>query len=149
MNFTAGDIKNMVFKSTPLGYSKEQVDDLVEKVIRDYESFALEKLDMDEKIKELSNSLDLYKSLEKNLSETLIIAQQTAEEVKKNAYAKADNIVKDAQIRSKKILNDASAEVLKITYKQDELANRLSAFKAKTKTLIDAQLSLLEKIDRE
>ncbi len=149
MNYSGNDLKNMAFKSTPLGYSKEQIDEMVGKITEDYESFALEQLDLNEKIKTISNSLNQYKSMEKNLTDTLMLAQQTSEEVKKNAYMKADNIVKDAEIRARKILNDAAQEVLKITYKQDELVNRLKAFKTKTKTLIDAQLDLLEKIDEE
>lgn len=149
MNYTGDDLKNMMFKSTPLGYSKEQIDDMVEKIAQDYESFVREQLDSAEKIKILTGSLNQYKSMEKNLNDTLILAQQTAEEVKKSAYLKSDNIIKDAEIRARKILNDAAQEVLKITYKQDELVNRLKAFKAKTKTLIDAQLDLLEKIDEE
>jgi cell division initiation protein len=76
----------------------------------------------------------------------LVVAQQTGEEIKKNAYDKADNIVKDAEVRSQKIINDANQEVIRIRFEYEEMKKRLHLFKTKSETLILSQLELLKQL---
>jgi cell division initiation protein len=76
----------------------------------------------------------------------MIVAQQTSEEIKKNAHEKADNILKDAEIKAQRVINDANQEVIKIKFEYEEMRKRLHIFKSKAETLLLSQMEILKQM---
>ena len=116
MNYTPNDLDNIKFKKNFMGYNEDQVNDVLDSAIQDYELYIKENIELKDRISVLNEGIQHYKNIEESLQNTLVVAQQTGEEIKKNAYDKADNIVKEAEIRSQKIINDANQEVIKIRF---------------------------------
>ena len=114
MNYTPNDLENITFKKTFRGYSEDQVNEMIDKVIEDYMAYIRENLELKDKISVLNEGIQHYKSLEESLHNTLLIAQQTSEEIKKNAYEKAENILREAELKAQKIINDVTGEEVKI-----------------------------------
>ena len=80
------------------------------------------------------------------MQNTLIVAQQTSEDIKKNGYQKAENIVIDAEIRATKIINDANQEVVKIKFEYEDMKKKLYVYKSKAESLLLSQLEVLRSI---
>ena len=149
MNYTPNDLQNLTFKKNIMGYSEDEVNDVLDRVIEDYNSYIRENLEIKDKLAVLNEGLQHYKSIEESLQNALVVAQQTGEEIKKNSYSKAENIIKEAEIKAQKIINDANQEVLKIKFEYEEMRKKLHVFKAKSESLLLSQLEVLKQIFNE
>lgn len=138
------DIHNKVFSNSIFGgYDKEEVDMFLDKLAEDYEKIYKENIELKDKINVLNEGIQHYKSIEETLQNTLIVAQNTAEDIKKNAYAKSDNIVKEAEMRASKIINEATDESARVRKEFDDLKRNYSMLKSKIEGLINSHLELL------
>ncbi|MDF2986574.1 MAG: DivIVA family protein [Eubacterium sp.] len=146
MNYTPNDLDNIKFKKNFMGYKEDQVNEVLDSIIQDYELYIKENIELKDRISVLNEGIQHYKNIEESLQNTLIVAQQTGEEIKKNSYAKAENIVKEAEIKAQKIINDANQEVIKIRFEYEEMRKRLHLFKTKSETLLLSQLELLKQV---
>jgi len=149
MNYTPNDLQNLTFKKNIMGYSEDMVNEVLDKIIEDYSEYIRENIGLKDKIALLNEGLQHYKTLEESLQNTLLVAQQTSEEIKRNAYEKADNIIKEAELKAQKLINDANQEVVKIKYEYEEMKKKLHVFKSKAETLLMSQLELLKQMFEE
>jgi cell division initiation protein len=149
MNYTPNDLQNIVFKKTFMGYSEDQVNEVLDKVIEDYSAYIRENVELKDKVALLNEGLQHYKNIEESLQNALLVAQQTGEDIKAAAYEKADNIIKESEIKAQKILNDTNQELIKIRREYEEIKKRLQIFKSKTETLLMSQLELLKQMVEE
>jgi cell division initiation protein len=149
MNYTPNDLQNIVFRKTFMGYSEDQVNEVLDKVIEDYSAYIRENIELKDKVALLNEGLQHYKNIEESLQNALLVAQQTGEDIKTAAYEKADNIIKESEIKAQKILNDTNQEVIKIRYEYEEMRKRLHIFKSKTETLLLSQLEILKQMFEE
>jgi cell division initiation protein len=149
MNYTPNDLQNITFKKSFMGYSEDSVNDVLDRIIEDYTAYIRENLELKDKVALLNEGLQHYKSIEDSLQNTLIMAQQTSEEVKKNAYEKADNILKEAEIKAQKIINEATQEVVKVNFEYEDMKKRLYIFKSKAETLLMSQLEVMKQMFEE
>ena len=146
MNYTPNDLQNIVFKKSFMGYNEDAVNEVLDKVIEDYSAYVHENIELKDKIALLNEGLQHYKTIEESLQNTLMVAQQTGEDIKKNAYEKADNIIRDSELKAQKMLNDASQEVVKLRFEYEDMRKRLHIFKAKAETLLLSQLEVLKQM---
>lgn len=146
MNYTPNDLQNITFKKTVMGYSEDMVNDVLDKIIEDYSAYIRENIELKDKLALLNEGLQHYKTIEESLQNTLLVAQQTGEDIKKNAYEKAENLIKEAEIRSQKIINEANQEVIKIKFEYEDMKKRLHVFKSKSETLLLSQLEIIKQM---
>jgi cell division initiation protein len=149
MNYTPNDLQNITFKKSFSGYNEDAVNEVLDRIIEDYSEYIRENVELKDKVALLNEGLQHYKNMEESLQNTLIVAQQTGEDIKKNAYEKADNIIKEAEIKAQKIINDANAEVAKIAYEYEDLKKRLGILKSKAEAMLLSQLELLKQMTDE
>ncbi len=149
MNYTPNDLDNIKFKKGLRGYDEDQVNDVLDNVIQDYEMYIKENIELKDRISVLNEGIQHYKNIEESLQNTLVVAQQTGEEIKKNSYQKAENIVKEAELKAQKMINDANQEVIKIRFEYEEMKKRLHLYKTKSETLLLSQLELLKQMFNE
>lgn len=149
MNYTPNDLQNITFKKGFMGYNEDDVNGVLDKIIEDYAKYIHENIELKDKLALLNEGLQHYKTIEESLQNTLIVAQQTSEDVKKNAYDKADNIIKEAEIKAQKIIDQANDEVMKIKYEYEDLKKRLYVFRSKAETLLMSQLEVLKQMAEE
>jgi len=143
MNYTPNDIQNLNFRKTFRGYSEDEVNEVLDKIIEDYNAYIRENLELKDKLAVLNEGLQHYKTIEDSLQNALLVAQKTGEEIKKNSYEKAENIIREAEIKAQKIINDANQEVMRIKYEYEELKKKLNVFKSKTEAMLLSQLEIL------
>ncbi|ACM60448.1 cell division initiation protein [Caldicellulosiruptor bescii] len=147
---TPQDIESKTFKRVYIGgYSVEEVEEFLDQVLKDYEALYKENLELKDKIALLNENIQNYKTIEETLQNTLIVAQSTAEEIKKVAYQKAETIIKEAEMKASKMIEEANSKVLQITYEYGELKKRYQLFLNKFRNLLQTELSALEMVDKE
>lgn len=149
MNFTPNDIQNLTFKKGFMGYSEDMVNDVLDKIIEDYTAYIRENVELKDKLALLNEGLQHYKNIEESLQNALLVAQQTGEDIKKNAYEKAENVIREAEIKAQKIINDANQEVVKIKFEYEDSKKKLHVFKTKCEMLLMSQMDLLKQIFEE
>lgn len=146
MNYTPNDLQNLTFKKSFMGYNEDMVNDVLDKIIEDYTAYIRENVELKDKLALLNEGLQHYKTMEEQLQNTLLVAQQTGEEIKKNAYEKAENIIREAEIKAQKLINDANQEVVKIKLEYEEANKKLRLFKSRCEMLLMSQLELLRQM---
>lgn len=144
------DIENKKFsKQIVNGYSVEEIDDFLDQLTIDYEKMYKENIEARNKIDELNNSLEHYKSIESTLQGTLLMAQTTAEEVKNVAKQQAEQILNEAQENAKKLVGTLDSEITMRRKELEDIQKQFDIYKAKMESLLISQLELLKEINKE
>ena len=143
------DIENKRFSKQMMnGYSVEEVDDFLDEVVADYTSKQKELLDASKKIEELTNAVEKYKTLEDTLQSTLVMAQSTAEEVKKVAKQQAEQIVAEAKSGAQKEAEYLDQQLIYKRKELEDLQKQFDIYKAKMESLLISQLELIKEINK-
>ncbi|VBB06183.1 diviva protein [Lucifera butyrica] len=143
------DIHNKEFKKGFRGYNEEEVDDFLDAIIRDYEKLYRDNIELKETVERLNSKLDHYQHMENTLHSTLVIAQETAEEVKLNAKKETELIMKEAEIRAQKMVEEAMAKVRRLTGEYEELQKQSQIYRTRLRTLLQAQMEMLQHAEED
>ncbi|MDS1029607.1 DivIVA domain-containing protein [Bacillota bacterium LX-D] len=143
MLLTPLDIQNKEFRKVLRGYSEEEVNVFLARVLRDYEQMYSENQQLKEQIKSITLELDHFKQIEGTLNQTMIIAQQTAEEVKENARKECELLAKENQLAIQQLIKEAEQKVLSLEMEYEKVRKNFQGFKAQMKGLLVAQLEML------
>ena len=136
------EIKNHEFKKG-IGYTKKSVDDFVNEIVESFEEVNRENAELKEKLTTLSEGMQYYKSIEKTLQKSLVLAQKTADEKKEKALNNAKIIEKVARSGADSIITKAKNDLDAIYRQTDELNRRFELYKSYVKNLITTQLDLI------
>lgn len=140
--FTLSQIKEKTFK-TGIGYDKKDVEQFVNELSSDYEALQLENDDIKKKLKDLTDSISYYKSIEKTLQKALILAEKTAQDTKATAYKEAEVIEANAKANAKLIMACSQGQIEQVEHKILNLMQQYDLFKIHFKNLLNAQNELL------
>ena len=141
------DIHNKEFTRGFRGYAEDEVNEFLDQIIKDYEIILREKKELEDRIKTMTEQMGHYNALEETLQKSIVIAQEAAEEVRRNSQKEAKLIVKEAEKNADRIINEALAKARKVTIEIDELKKQSKVFRNRFKMLVEAQLDLLNTDD--
>ncbi|MDM5316613.1 DivIVA domain-containing protein [Fictibacillus sp. b24] len=147
MPLTPLDIHNKEFTRGFRGYSEDEVNDFLDQVIKDYEAVIREKKELEETVANLEEKISYFKNIEETLNKSILIAQETGEEVKRTASKEARLIVKEAEKNADRIINESLSKSRKISMEIDELKKQSSVYRTRFRMLIEAQLEMLKNDD--
>ena len=148
--YTPLDIENKKFsKQMMKGYSVEEVDDFLDELTVDYEKIYKQSTESNTKIESLMQELEKYKNIESTLQNTLIMAQSTADEIKKVAKQEADQLIREAQGKAKEATMEIEKDIAIKTKELDDLQKQFDVYKAKMESLLISQLELLKDSNKE
>ena len=139
---TPVDLQSVQFRKSWRGYSCDQVDSFLHKATRDYELVYKENLELKENLNNIQSLLDTYRQMEDTLKNTLILAQKSADEIKKLADQEAELIRREAKSQAENTKAWAAAQVEERMRKYEEMVNRAEAFRANMRGFLIAQLDL-------
>lgn len=143
------DIENKKFAKAINGYNRDVVDDFLDELTVDYERLYKENAKYKEQVESLEKDLEHFRSVEHTLQNTLVIAQTTADDIKKMAQQQADQIIKEAQASAKSAVDDLSRQEFELRVKMEETKKQFDVYKAKMEALLISQLELLKDINKE
>ncbi len=137
------DIHNKEFKRSFRGYNEEEVDEFLDSVIKDYEQLYRENIELKENMDRLNSKLEHFQHMENTLHNTLIVAQETAEEVKLNAKKSTELMIKETEINAQKLIDEASNKVRRMASEYQDLRKQVDVYRVRMRTLVQAQLEIL------
>ena len=144
------DIENKRFaKQMMNGYSVEEVDDFLDDLTADYSKNYKEVSELKAKVEELNKSLEHYKNIESTLQNTLVMAQSTAEDIKKVAQQQADQITNEAKANAQKQVDNLNNEIVAKTKEVEDIKKQFDIYKAKMESLLISQLELLKEVNKD
>lgn len=135
------------FTITERGYSVSEVNKFIDNVIKQTESM-LDKMKKQQKELELlKKEVENYKKIETDLKNALFKAEQSSNDIKKQAYDEKNVIIEEARRNASRIVNDALLRAEKIELKTDTLERNMRIFKKKLKLVVEQQLAVVEEIE--
>lgn len=144
MSLTPLDIHNKEFSRGWRGYDEDQVNEFLDQIIKDYEALIRENKDLQSQLAVIQEKASHFSAIEETLSKTLIVAQETAEEVKANSKKEAQLILKEAEKNADRIINESLVKSGKISLEIEELKKQAAVYRIRFRGLLEAQLELLQ-----
>ena len=159
------------------GYSPEEVNAFVERVASEYETVLTKLRDKDSEVKSLQRQIEEYQSqkiddtlkqldekdakianleeqvehyhdIESTLNKTILVAEESSNQIKKIARDEARLIIDDAKKNASHIVNDALIKAEKVELEADQLKRSLRVYKSRIKQAINDQLSIVDDVDK-
>jgi len=149
MALTPIDIQNKEFRKGVRGYNTEEVDKFLESLSKEFEVVYAENFELRDRIQRLEAELKQYKQLESTLQQTMVLAQQTAEDVKQAARHEAELLLKDAEQEKAKRMSEAQKRIDQLNDEIEELVKRREMIRTQLKSFLQAQLDLAESFERD
>lgn len=143
------DIQTKTFKKGLNGYDKGDVDSFIEMILSDYESLYKMSIESGDKINTLSKLVDTYKAMEETMKNSLIVAQQAADEVTKNAREKADITIAEANLKAKAIIDEAQSKINELDAELSQLKTSMELYKSQAIGMLSAQIDVVNKFKAE
>ena len=161
MVLTSLELKDKTFGTKFRGYDADEVDDFLDIVTRDYEELIRKNHEQELELKSLRERLAYFDEMKESLSKSVLLAQDTAEKVKKAAEEQAANIIKqaaniikqadydvatllhEAKDKANEILRISTDSAKKVAVETEELKNKTRVFHQRLKSTIESQLSLV------
>lgn len=147
MALTPLDIHNKEFTRSFRGYDEDEVNEFLDQVIKDYEMAIREKKELKEKMEQLEEKLGHFTNIEETLNKSILVAQETAEEVKGNATKESKLIIKEAEKNADRIINEALNKSRSISMDVEELKKQAKVFRTRLRMLVEAQLDMINTND--
>lgn len=137
-----------MFKRGLRGYNEDEVDDFLDEVTKDYENILKERDLLREQVDSLSRRLEQYTQLEQNLHRALVVAEETAEEVRQNAKKESEIIEKEAQRRAEGTVQQAEDRIKVLERDWTEIQKEIRLYKSRIRGLAESMIALLEEAER-
>ncbi len=142
------DIETVEFKKVGRGYAPESVDEFLNKVVEDFEALYKENSALKDRIKNLEESVTYYKSMEETLKNSIIMAEKTSRQAKRNAAETAENIIRKARLKADEIVLNSNSRKYEIESKVIDLKSRYEALSASIKNILSAELEYVNNSEK-
>ena len=147
MPLTPLDIHNKEFSKGFRGYDEDEVNEFLDRVVKDYEVLIKENMTMKQKVQDLGEKLEHYTKIEETLHNAIIVAQQTAKEVKETAVGEADLIRREAEQESKRSIEEGMSRARNVQREIEDLVKQAHIFRSRFRSLLEAQLEIINSDD--
>ena len=152
---------NRTFKN----YTPEQIDQFLDQIIKQVErmiednksknrEIALKDKKIEELSKELANTSNIreklaqYERMESTLNRAIVMAQKTSDQIKSSAHRESEIIIEDAKRNASRIVNESLLKAEKTEMEAEMLKRNVTIFKKKLRSLIEAQLEMVDDIEK-
>ena len=160
MALTSLDIRDKAFSTKFRGYDIDEVEEFLDIIVNDYEELIRDNHEKEAKIRNLEERLIYFDEMKDSLSQSVLIAQDTAERVKQAAQERSGNIVQQAEqdaqrlldrakYKANDILRQATDNAKRVAVETEELKNKTRVFHQRLKSTIESQLSIVDSPDWE
>lgn len=158
MTLSPLDIHNKEFNVKLRGYDQDQVNDFLDKIIKDYEITLKENENLTEEVKTSNEKLEYFNDLKDSLNQSIIVAQEAADRVKVNAKRESEiinkesqkqghDIIDEANEKAKHIIDMASEKAKKLAVETDDLKKQARIFRQRLKVMMESQLEVVKSSD--
>ena len=166
MALTPLDIQNKSFPVKMRGYEKDEVDDFLDLIVRDYEDAVQKNRELEKALKHAEEKLEYFNELKDALNQSIIVAQDTADKVKTSASKESEVIVTSAQNKAdemvakaekrahqlmttaeekaKEILTEATNNARQLAVEKNDLKKKTRVFHSNMLLMLQSQLEMVK-----
>lgn len=149
MKLTPMDINNKEFKKGLRGYNTEEVDEFLDEVVENYEEVYKENSNLKEKLSNLNEKVEYYSKIETTIQNTLLLAQNAAEQAKSSAKKEAELMIKNANETAQKVLDKAHNDVIQINDEYEKVKQEFIKFRAKYRNFMNTQMETFDDLEKD
>lgn len=149
MKLTPMDINNKEFKKGLRGYNSDEVDEFLDEIVDNYEELYKENANLKEKLNNANEKVEYYSKIESTIQNTLVLAQNAAEQAKSSAQKESDLILKNANETAKKVLDKAHSDVIQINDEYERVKQEFIKFRAKYRNFMNTQLETFDDLEKD
>lgn len=149
MRLTSMDINNKEFKKVLRGYDQDEVDEFLDKIVDDYEEIYKENSGLKERVSILNEKIDHYLKIEDTIQNTLLLAQNAAEQAKQSAKKEAELILKNANDTAQRIIDKANSDVFRISDDYQSIKQEFVKFRSKYRNFMNTQLDMFNDLEMD
>lgn len=153
MAITALEIKEKTFGTKFRGYNVLEVDEFLDIIVDDYEDLVRKNRELESTVKALEEKVNYFSEMKESLSQSVILAQETAEKVKNSANDEATNLlnkaeyeaqhlVDEAKSKAMEILRDATDDAKRVAIETEDLKRQSRLFHQRLLVAVEGQLGL-------
>ena len=169
MTLNSLDIQNKTFNPQFRGFSKHEVDEFLDIVVRDYDEFAQTIKDQERELKSLRERVKYFDDMKDSLNKSIVVAQDAADNLRDQAKSEADTlkinsekeasdivasagqkshlIIEAAKKEAGFILNAASDDARKLVRDTDDLKRKMRLYHQRMTSIIENQLASIQSDD--
>jgi cell division initiation protein len=140
---TPTDVHNKEFHRKMRGYAEDEVDEFLDEIVREFEALLRDRDQTRLQLEEAERNLTRFHELEEHLQRALVVAQQTADDLRQNAQKEAELLLREAQQRAEQVIEQARTQVREVERDFAERRRELEVWKAKVRSLLESELTLL------
>lgn len=141
------DIHNKEFANKFRGYDEDEVNEFLEQIMKDFENVLEENKTLKSSLKQSEEQVSHFNTIEQTLQKSILIAQEAAEDVRRNSMKESKLILKEAEKNADRIVNEALSRARRISVEIEDLKKQSKVFRTRFKMLIEAQLDLIQSDD--
>ena len=146
------DLNGKTFSKSFRGYDTDEVNQFFLQISKEYERLYQDNVELKDSVERVSAKLEYYQRMESTMQSTLVVAQETAEEVKKNSLQKAEVLTKETELACSKqkeaivsfcnkLRADTEAEITRMKSEaeaySEEIRKQADAYAVKTRAEAD------------
>lgn len=142
--FSAEDIANQTFESRFRGYDRQQVEEFLNVLSREYDHMVTELKQARQELKEHKQELREYRRREKSLHDALNMAKQVGEEIKQQAERDAELTIADAELRADKMLSGVQNRVTAMREELFGLQQQRVRCETELRNVLESHIKMLD-----
>ena len=135
------------FSTSFNGYSKVEVNNFINDIVKEYESMLNKLKQSDALVNQLEDELKKYKDLENTLNRAIRYAEDASNNIKTAARNESNYIIEDARKNASRIVNDALIKAEKVEYEAENLKRKVISYKRRFKEALENQIKDIDEIE--
>lgn len=147
---TPAEIENKMFKKVKFGgYSVEEVEDFLEKIIIDYELLFKENIAWKDRCETMQESIAYYKSIEEGIDQTVSNVAEEADRIRSEVADELEYIKKNQEAIIREKLTDINRELIEKEIRFENLKKQMELYRIKIVSMVEAQMKILKVAEDE
>lgn len=154
-HLTSHDVRAQEFQKGFRGYDPVQVDEFKQRLAEEIDRLVRERVQLDERVKSMSEQLKSYRDRERAMNDALVAAQQLRTETQaqtdrereialREAKAEADGLLLEARTQAERMVHAARAEEQHLVQANEAVRRQVQAYVNSLRQLLERQLAEIE-----
>ena len=135
------------FNTVSNGYDKDEVNAFLNEVTKEYENMLNNLKERDMKLRVMEEKLKKYEGMENVLNKAILVAEESANNIKKVAHDESKLIIDDAKRNASRIINDALLKAEKQEQETESLKRKIAFYKRRIRQALQEQMDMVDDID--
>ncbi len=144
MRLTPLDIREQQFRRVMRGLDPEEVETFLATVAGEFEQLVTGQNEMRQRVVELEDKIQEYRSMEKALRDTLLTAEKVMGDAKESAQREATLIIREAEVAAQRSKGRLQQELSQLQHDIGEMRRAKDGYLTRVRWLLRSHLEMVE-----